>query len=216
MLVATYYTPSHAAMAQRYVLDRVHVAGFGGCIVHAEEHQLCESAQFKRTGWNQATAQKYEFLASLPCNGRPILFVDADVALFPGLAEWCDEHLDARMPGWIGYGDDIVQWCTGVMLFRCTKPVLQWFRFCHQFCLLMGENDQDGLHILRANGKKLPVEPDVLPGSHVCNWATLGHMQPWQGEEINPPSSCMAWHANWCVGVQAKSDMLAQVTRGKL
>lgn len=216
MLVATYATPSHVPMAKRFVLDRMELAGFRGCITHFEEHQACESATFKRLGWNYATARKYEFLASLPENSRPVLFVDADVALFKGLAQWCIACIEDRYPNWIGYGDDVVQWCTGVMLFRCTPEVLGWFRFCHQFCMLMEENDQDGLHILRANGKNMPVQCDVLPGNRVSNWATLGHMHPWQGEPIDVPDTTLAWHANWCVGVEAKTRMLTEVTSGKL
>jgi hypothetical protein len=216
VLVATYATPSHVPMAKRFVLDRMELAGFCGSVVWFEEEQQCESATFKRTGWNAATSRKYRWLASLPEEDRPILFVDADVALFPGLAAWCERCLDDRFPGWIGHGDDIVQLCTGVLLFRSTREVLQWFDFCSKFCELIEENDQDGLHILKTNAKAMPVQCETLPGNRVTNWATLGHMHPWQGEPIDVPDTTLAWHANWCVGVEAKTRMLTEVTSGKL
>jgi hypothetical protein len=99
-------------------------------------------------------------------------------------------------------------------LFRCVRPVLDWFRFCHEFCLLVGENDQDGLHILRSNAKSLPVEAGVLPGDRVCNWATVSAPQipaPWTGESFEVPATCLAWHANWTVGVERKTQMLERV-----
>jgi len=212
MLIASYCTPSHSEMMNEFVTKRAAAAGFRGISLMYSPEQVCESGAFKRAGWNEATAAKYKYLAGLPEDGRPVLYVDADVAIYPGLAKWCEKHLDNRPPHWIGFGDDIVQWCTGVMLFRTTREVLDWFKFCWQFCDLIGENDQDGLHILRSHANHLPVECDALPGQRISNWATLGNLEPWQGQQIDVPETTLAWHANWCVGVQRKMEMLRHVT----
>jgi hypothetical protein len=51
----------------------------------------------------------------------------------------------------------------------------------------------------------------VLPSDRVCNWATLGNRTVWQGEDFTVPDSCVAWHANWTVGIDAKMQMLSRV-----
>lgn len=199
-------------MANRFVLGTMHRAGFGGIVLAAEEQQLCPTAVFRQPGFAAAAAEKLRFLSGLPANGQPMLFCDADVVLFPGLAEWCENVLAGRPENWIGLQDDIVQWCTGVMLFRCTRPVLEWFRFVYDFCVLAELNDQDGWHSLRLAAKRMPVECEILPSDVIANYASVsGGDGVWTGQRFAMPPACRLWHANWCVGVERKYELLEYV-----
>ncbi len=111
----------------------------------------------------------------------------------------------------IAYSDDVVQWCAGVMLFRSTHLTAKWWQLVADMSKLLAQPDQDVIHVLRTNAKRLPVPMTVLPADRVCNWATLGNRTAWQGEPFAVPDSCVAWHANWTVGVEAKLAMLTRV-----
>jgi hypothetical protein len=212
VLIATYCSPSHADMANRFVLGTMQRAGFGGVVLCAEEQQLCPSGVFEAAGFREASAEKLRFLASMPADDRPLLFVDADVVLFPGLAEWCESTLEHKPDNWIGLQDDVVQWCTGVLLFRRTRPVLEWFRFVHDLCLFCNMNDQAGWHSLRMSAQNWPVQCEAMPHDVISNYAWVtGGKDVWDGQRFTLPDGCRLWHANWCVSVDRKTHMLEQV-----
>lgn len=219
MLIATWYTPSHADMAQRFVIDRYKEAGFDECLFHIAK-QTCETATFKQPGWNKCTADKLAWLSGMPADGEPMLFVDADVAIFRGLAGCCRIILGER--GLNGLGerlllqDDYVQLCSGVMTFRRTQRMIDFFNLWYQWCVFTRENDQDGLSVLQHVRKQIGcdeylVKPTAVVSELFANWRGLGFTKPWQGEPIDPPEAMVLWHANWCIGVEAKTKMLEQV-----
>ena len=211
--LATYYTPSHREMCERFVLSRAH--GFGEVIAR-EYPQTCETAAFKQPGWNACMQDKLDLLMRLPQDGTLTLYVDSDVCLLPGLAEWCLAHARGMSFHEIAYSDDVIQWCAGVMLFRSTAHTHAWWQLVANMASLLDQPDQDVIHVLRSNAKRLPVPMTVLPGDRVANWATIGNRSVWAGEAFDVPETAVAWHANWCVGVEAKAAMLehaAETTR---
>jgi hypothetical protein len=217
MLIATYFTPSHKDMAERFVLNRWEQAGFDDCISCEVLDQDCPTATFKQPGWNECTADKIAWLSEMPMDSQPVLFVDADVAVFAGAADMCRKVLDtSNDTGEMFFQNDYVQLCTGVMLFRRTPAVLGFLDFWCQFCSFTAENDQDGLHLLQSARKAVGMQGHIVSTSAVAsdmwaNWRGLGNEKPWQGEPIDPPPTMTLWHANWCVGVEAKTKMLEQV-----
>lgn len=206
--LATYYTPTHRGMCERFVMSRAE--GFSE-IVFREYDQKCPAASFKQQGWNACMLDKLDMLMRLPQDGVPTLYADADVCLLPGLAEWCSERIRQMEFHEIAYSDDVVQWCAGVMLFRSTACTHAWWRLVADMAVLLDQPDQDVIHVLRANAKRLPVPMTVMPGDRVANWATLGNRTPWSGEPFAVPETAVAWHANWCIGVEPKMQMLEYV-----
>jgi hypothetical protein len=208
MRLLTYYTPSHAEMCRRFVLSRA----WAFSEVRALEYpQTCPSAAFKQPGWNRCMDDKLDALLRLPLDGEPTLYVDADVILFPGACQWAENYVRGMSFDQIAYSDDVVQWCAGVMLFRPTTKTRRWWELVADMSRLLDQPDQDVIHALRTNARSLPVPMSVLPATKVANWATLGHTSVWAGERIQLPAGCCVWHANWCVGVEQKMDMLEHV-----
>lgn len=213
--LVTYYTPSHADMCRRFVLSRAW--GFEERR-STQYEQKCPTGAFKSTGWNECMLDKLDCLQRIPVDGKPTVYVDSDVALMPGFCEWCEETL-ARMPNdAVAFADDIVQWCAGVMLFRSTPTVNRFWQLLADLSPIWNLPDQDVLHQLRMQceqtGGELPIVPQVLHRSAVCNWATVNHPvvpSPWTGEPFTVPPSCLAWHANWTVGIDNKLAMLERV-----
>lgn len=210
--LATYYTPSHKAMCERFVLSRA--TGFSDVIAR-EYPQRCPTGVFKSDGWNACMDDKLDLLMRLPLDGTPTLYVDSDVVVLPGLAEWAEGRVRSMEFHEIAYSDDVVQWCAGVMLFRSTARVREWWQLLAALSPIWNLPDQDVIHQLRqqaaAQNGRLPVPMSVLSSDRVCNWATLGNMTPWGGEPFAVPPACVAWHANWVVGVAAKLAMLERV-----
>lgn len=210
--LVTYYTPTHKEMCERYVLSRA----WKFSDVYATEYgQRCPTGAFKQDGWNASMLDKLDCLMRLPMDGQPTVYVDADVALMPGFHEWAERQFaDMDFHG-VAMSDDVVQWCAGVMLFRSTSRVHAWWRLVADLSPVWDLPDQDVIDQLRRqreqrNGR-LPVDITVMPGDRVCNWATLGNRSVWAGEAFDVPTTCVAWHANWVVGVDAKLEMLRRV-----
>lgn len=212
--LVTYYTDTHEAMARKYVMSRAW--GFDERVFVRVE-QTCPTGEFKSDGWNDCMLDKLRVLRNLPADNAPTLYVDADVCLFPTLVEWCRwyvEHLDEDE---VAFADDVVQWCAGIMLFRSSKRAHQFWDTLSDLSRAWNLPDQEALHLLRmqASAQKgtLPIRPRVLPSAVFSNWATI-HEQPpapWNGEPIERPKTCLAWHANWTIGTANKERMLSHV-----
>lgn len=218
--LVTYYTPTHAEMCKRFVLSRAW--GFAERRSF-ELDQTCPTGSFKSEGWNDCMLDKLRVLQELPTDGMPTVYVDADVALMRGFHDWCEVVFEELPGSAVAFSDDVIQWCAGVMLFRTTPLVQAWWRLLADLSPIWNLPDQDIIHQLRQQatqtGGTLPILPRVLPPDRVCNWATVNAPAipaPWDGEPFTVPPSCVAWHANWTVGVDRKQRMLDRVvTHGR-
>lgn len=216
MRLVTYYTPTHYDMCRTYVLSRA----WKFAEVRATEYQQrCPSGAFKHDGWNACMLDKLDCLLRLPMDGQATLYVDSDVVLMPGLHEWCERQVaDMDFDG-VAYSDEVIQWCAGVMLFRSTAKTHAWWRLIADLSPIWNAPDQDVIHAIRSQcserGGRMPLPMHVLPSDRVCNWATAGNMSVWSGEAFDVPASCVAWHANWTIGVDAKAEMLRRVATGE-
>jgi hypothetical protein len=213
--LVTYYTPTHAAMCRRFVLSRAW--GFRERRA-VSVPQTCPTGSFKSDGWNACMLDKLRVLQGLPEDGEPTVYVDADVALMRGFHDWCEGVFEELPGSAVAFADDVIQWCAGVMLFRTTPVVQAWWRLLADLSPIWNLPDQDVIHQLRQQasqtGGTLPIVPRVLPADRVCNWATVSAPtvpQPWDGEPFEVPESCVAFHANWTVGVERKFRMLESV-----
>lgn len=208
MRLVTYYTPTHAEMCKRFVLGR---AGAFDEVISIEYEQTCPAGAFKHDGWNRCMDDKLKTLLRIPLDGKPTLYVDSDVLVRRGLADWATWHARNMQYDEIAYSDDVLQWCAGVMLFRPTKKTRRWWELVADMSRLLDQPDQDVIHVLRTYAKRLPVPMSVMPGSRICNWATIGNQSVWDGQPFVVPKTCLAWHANWTVGVENKMRMLEHV-----
>jgi len=217
--LVTYHTPTHREMCQRFVLSRAY--GFKE-VRSFEYQQTCPSGTFKSDGWNRCMDDKLDCLMRLPMDGTPTVYVDADVCLMPGLHDWAERQFaDMDFDG-VAMSDDVVQWCAGVMLFRSTARVHAWWRLIADLSPIWNLPDQEVIDQLRQHsqqrGTTLPVPLTLLPSDGVCNWATVNAPtvpSPWDGEPFDVPPTCVAFHANWTVGVERKVEMLERVLHGR-
>lgn len=216
MRLVTYYTDTHADICKRYVLSRA----WKFTDVRATHcQQKCPTGAFKSDGWDACMLDKLDCLMRLPQDGEVTLYVDSDVVLMPGLAAWCEQTMRNADFDALLYSDDVVQWCAGVMLFRSTAKVAAWWRLVADLSPIWRLPDQDVIHQLRVQARErggvLSLPMSSMPGDVIANWATIGNRSVWQGEAFDVPATCLAWHANWCVGVDAKAEMLRRVAAGE-
>lgn len=214
--LVTYYTPSHEAMCRRFVLARAW--GFDEVRSTACE-QTCATGEFKASGWNDCMLDKLATLLALPVDDAPTLYVDSDVCLFPGLADWCRGCSAEIGDNEIAFSDDVIQLCAGVMLFRCTSRVRAFWQTLADMSVVWDLPDQEALYLLQVHARerngRLPIRPRLLPRDMFCNWATVqsdvAALSPWNGEAFAVPPKCLAWHANWTIGLDNKQRMLERV-----
>jgi hypothetical protein len=216
--LVTYYTDTHEEMARRYVMSRAWGFDERVCV---RVDQSCPTGEFKSDGWNDCMLDKLRTLRNLPADNVPTLYVDADVCLFPTLVEWCRWYVEHMEPEQVAFSDDVLQWCAGIMLFRSSRRVHQFWDTLADLSRAWNLPDQEALHLLRmqtdAQKGSLPIRAQVLPRDVFCNWATI-HDQPpapWIGEPFTIPKTCLAWHANWTVGIANKLRMLERVVLGE-
>lgn len=214
--LVSYYTPTHYEMCHRFVMSRAY--GFDERRFNKYE-QTCETGNFKSDGWNACMLDKLNTLLGLPTDNMPTLYVDADVCLMPSLVEWCRWYVEHLETDEVAFSDDIIQWCAGIMLFRSSKRVHQFWQTIADLSNAWNLPDQDAIHQLRLQADqqsgRFPITPRVLPKDVFCNWATVNADSAipalWAGQAFEPPKTCLAWHANWTVGVASKTQMLERV-----
>jgi len=212
--IVSYYTPTHEEMCRRYVMSQAHQFDeqrFSRC------GQTCPTGEFYSPGWNDCMLDKLRCLSDLPTDGMTTLYVDADVALMPGLHDWVATYANELSSEEVAFADDVVQWCAGIMLFRSTTQVREFWRTVSAMSQVWNLPDQDVIaHMrLQCNERKgkFPIRARVLPTDRFCNWATVNGrpVPPWNGEPFLVPKTCLAWHANWTVGIENKLHMLERV-----
>lgn len=211
--LVTFSTPSHREMAERFVLSNAHDAGFDDVLAYHSQHQYCKSARFNTEGFDLACIQKVATLANLPIGGK-YLYVDADCLIRPGLAEWCDQYLTG-IGSTISFGDDVAEFCMGVVLWQQTEQSAKLFSCIEMVAFMLGGNDQAALHALLAQAKRVPVNMRKLPSSIISNWPVMNDAsnKHWQGEPFKVLISCLCWHANFCIGVERKIEMLERAKK---
>jgi len=210
MRLLTFFSASHQAMAARQVFPARDQ--FDDFIPLASE-QVCPTAVYMSPGWNEVNRNKILALSRLPADGGLDFFVDADVVVGHSLRPWLQDQASRQPGSFILFGRDAGDtWCPGVILYRRTPQVLQWFSAMHYFCQLLDTNDQDGIAILRGATRCHPFFIGLLDPAVICNLASLGYTRPWQGEGFIVPQTCRLWHANYTLGVDQKNQMLNLVT----
>jgi hypothetical protein len=205
MNLVSYYTKSHKELLDILLKSSEQIENK----IIFQGGQICSSAKFREDGWNLSTSQKIKMLSGISADNNLYFFSDADVVLADDFEDWCNKFASDKPDDFIFYGYDTFQWCTGTMLFRQTESVKRWWSAVYEICKVIGQNDQDGLHILRSSGR-LPFLMDFLPRENVCNLATLSFPQApqiWDGQEFSIPATCKAWHSNWTLGVEQKTKM---------
>ena len=205
--LVTYSSPSHREMCDRFVLSRAGLAGFGDdSVILFEDRQVCESATYNKKGFSDQTAGKIGSLATLPV-GERYLYVDADCCLFPGLAKWCN----TKLTDVVYFSDDLSQYCCGVMLWTQTEQTQRLFQLVAELTLIVEYHDQNIMNWLYNNAaaNKFPVRVAKIARAVVANYATiLGEQQAWGGQDFEVPRSVKIFHANYCVGVENKTQLL--------
>ena len=223
----TFTTPSHVEMCKRFVLDRA--SGFGD-VICGEYPQTCKSGRFKQAGWNACMHDKLDALLRLPADDVRTVYVDSDVILLDGFAEFVADKFDNMKTNKneIAFADDIVQWCCGVMLFRSTKRLRKFFEFVLYASQIFDAPDQEIIHFFRHEGKNFPLPASALDRDKICNWATVSIRDTaearetfrvnvlkenylWEGQQIVAPDQMVAFHANFCLGVENKMQLLSQI-----
>jgi hypothetical protein len=213
------YTPSHRPLLEQHFLpslpghwkDRNSNALFDTEVVLKQLTQRSPTGEFESDGFQVTCLDKVDFiLEALARETEPFLFSDVDVRFYGPVV---DDLLKC-----LGDADMAFQWdgergreCTGFMVIRPTRHVLNFWRWVRDRMARTGEMDQDAVHavleeklfdLVRANTV-------ILPERYWTFGRDDKHWHP--GMPVNPPADLLAHHANWTVGVENKLKLLEAV-----
>jgi hypothetical protein len=207
MLLLTQYSPSHKHLYDQFIKPKVDQ--FDKVIVH-EVDQVCDTANYGSPGFNEHMWLKLDHLASVSI-GEQVIYLDADCMISSKLSAWCHEWL-INNKNIIGHGNDSNSHCMGVLLFEQTESTVQWWKTLKTIAQQQKLNDQETLNWLITN-HGLPPRLAILPKNIIANWSSLNDTSEgvWKGEPLQVPTEALCWHANYCIGVDAKLKMLERV-----
>jgi len=213
MRVLSFVTESHEDMLSRFVVDRLESAGFTNDdklqVVFGA--QVCESGVYGKDGFNECTQDKLKALASVPI-GETCLYTDADVILLPGCKQMLSK-MTVPEDGIACQWDD-GQLCLGMVYWIQTRATRKWWRFVRDFARLRGVMDQTAMHMLLLGSVRQPISTVALPLKVFGNWSHVRNdRRLWAGDDFEVPDCCVAWHANFTIGLANKWKMLEQVKK---
>jgi hypothetical protein len=213
MRILSFVTESHEDMLSRFVVNRLELAGFTNSdelqIVYGK--QVCESGEYGSSGFNECMLDKLQALADVPI-GEKCFYVDADVIILPG----CKQILDAIIlqTDSIAFQWDDGQLCMGMIYWTQTIATRDWWRFIKEYAMVRGLMDQSAMHQLILGAKWLPVNLVALPTRVFGNWShDRKDKTLWSEEVFALPVPCVAWHANFTIGLANKWKMLEHVEK---
>jgi len=200
MKLLTFYSPSHEPLVRRLLASRLEEFS----VVCRQVPQGDSKGSYGARGYKQLVHGKASIIEEEFT--EDLVFADADVVfLRPSLAAFVEDLGDAEC----AFQRDAADACAGLFILRytqrCRALVRSWVEMLATPEYLVESNayDQDALNrLLRATrfpyawlGPRF-VNPWTLTGKH------------WDGQPLSIPAETVAFHANWCIGVDAKARLL--------
>ena len=203
MKLISYFTPSHHRLFDSHLSPSLEGKGFE--IVPLVGDQYTELGTFYSKGWGATVKVKLDLLREFAeLETEPFVFADPDIATFDFTPEDVLRHLSGTL-------DVIAQrdnhfLCTGFMFIRPSRKIADCFEEAKS---LVKDNNGDQPSFNSIVAKRASIYTALLPEAYTCPlYACGGH---WRGQSLQLPKGMKMFHANWCVGVDAKDRLLTQV-----
>lgn len=213
MIVYTHCTPSHRPLRDEFLAPSAQRCGLP-LVVYGGE-QIAEGGRFAGARWIEAMVDKARSMqrAALEApDGAPYIWADCDVQFLQPCADRLVELLgDCDLAAQAACED--VPLSAGFYIARATAatralmaailehPALQPGFTRHKM------SDQTALNALREL-----VRWRVLPRDEVFTVGAVA-LKPWRGQPFRVPRGVLVHHADHCVGVDKKAELLRYVAR---
>lgn len=195
--LVTYYTKSHESLfnllKQSQIQEYELVVGVGP--------QICESGEYRSLNWQNVTLCKLQFIIEqmLPLNDEVFIYCDSDVVwLRPSEKIILDEFGDLDF---VAQNDGPSNLCTGLFACRRNAAVYTLFKAAESRIIAMNDPKWDDQIALNAELPKHPIKWACL-SDKFANKLNLPRIS--QDMPIVLRHDMVAYHANWCVGVEEK------------
>jgi hypothetical protein len=167
--------------------------------------------QFGQRGFNRVCWQKARAIRGTlneMTDDHWLLYMDADVILFSSPTQIINEaqglhHNGAEI---VAQHDPDTGACAGFMAIKNTETMRHLFR-------VLCQNERPDLNdqlVLNAILKQGGIPHSFFSAEKVGSFGNL-HGGIWQGEDFAVPRGLMAFHLNYCVGIENKHSLAAYV-----
>jgi hypothetical protein len=204
MKVWTFSSPSHLALLREHFVDSF---PFDDLSLNIQIFPQRCGGDYNCAGWREAMADKMVYLVDSCVASKDILIhADSDIRFYRPIAEECTQ----LMHGYdLLFQNDGGDHCMGFIVIRPTEAVITFFRRVLE-AVRQGSYEHDQ----RAANALLPTSGlryGKLPRAYWTHGADTG--KRWQiGQPIpTPPRDIAIHHGNWCVGLETKAALLANV-----
>ena len=221
MDLLTIASESHRELQDRFLLtSNVHEYD----IVRGHMDQVCPTGEYRDPGWGKMGQAKLEFILSYLQSGkRPdghwFVFADADIVFLKRSEQVFFDEIRAIGGQDILLQDDGKEFCSGLFVCKISDRTRHLFETALITAVRMdAENQQLGrghsaadqaalnLAIAETGSRAAKLSHRFLNWHHMCN---TGLWEP--GQYFKTPDDCVAFHANWTIGLQNKRELLQHV-----
>jgi len=223
MKLDTAYSPTHEAMAKRFLIPS------------ATEHGLLVRARAMthrvQGNWNAPGTMEMQLSEAAgklflePCTGELRMMCGVDIIFLQEWPQYCAAYMAERNLQLCFAWDSHVP-CLDFVCFFDTLEMRTYLLNLHwkTFCIGQHRTPAGQSHVTFVNNQFVNVELlkavtfkwGCFPGDVVCNWPNVsGQQEMWTDQPFVVPTSCRAYHANWTIGVESKTAMLERVLARK-
>jgi len=162
------------------------------------------NGNFGERWFNEICCKRPKRILELLREGHDVFVVDGDVTFFEPITE-IQIHPKADVQAQIDPDSGL---CCGVILYKSNYRVIEFMEIVLQNCIEIDSATNDQV-ITNAVIKQFPqVQPRLAPFNTIHSFGTLVEPRIWNGDDFDIPVDCQAFHANYCVGIAKKIELL--------
>jgi hypothetical protein len=202
--ILSFHTPTHDYLFDEFFFKSIK----DDCALKSEKgNQISADGGYYSKGFNETMKNKIEAvrnnLLSIP-KGDFILYSDVDVIFIKPIANYLEDYMNYDMVFQKGYSG----LNAGFFIAKHNDNVIQFLDAVINQCHLYFD-DQFTINSIIGS---YPISYSTFDDK-VLSIAALNGAQIWDGLDINFnfPDDIVAFHACWCVGIEAKTKLLEYV-----
>jgi len=211
MDLLTFYSDSHKEIYEDYFLKSFneHLSESFDLKVKKIE-QLSPNGDYDSSGFMETMMDKLKLiLEHLHVGTDPFVFADCDIQFFRDFKEDILRELGGND---IRFQDDIVCRCAGFFVAKRNDEVKRFFDIVYKETpkYFQQQSDQTAINVILNSQQNfgLKLNERVLPRNKYFTVAASTNAKQWAGQDFNIPTTLVAHHANWTVGLDNKIKLL--------
>lgn len=207
MILTTCVTETHIYLLKDHFLDSLAFEEGLHLVVARLKDSFCPSGKFGSEGWSKVCSEKmWSVYRATSSNEEIIVYSDCDVRFYGKIKSDIEECLSELDIAFINEGNNT--YGCGFFAFK-NKPSVQGLLRDVARNSELHRDDQECLNVEIQNARNKVIRHGFLPERYWTHGKLQGRYTV--DMELNPPKDILVHHANFCVGIEDKIDLLYRV-----